>query len=313
VCDGDCTDLDLALRDASGNILDEDTEESDVSLASVLLDSGGTLQLEVSMWSCSVEPGGILTQYRPILRQGWRAVTLFKDVAWPSTVGILTLGDTITKDWFGPGGVIVRYPRTLAALVFAVAGLTTGCASAGGGSVRMVDRGMPEWMLADQAAQGSEVGNRIVGRGTGESTSLDVARGIARAAATAEIQQYLRQELGGLNDLLREQAGELLPEQFLGGVATGGVLGVTETFTAAVTQLLDGELFGVRETQTEILRDESSLIHTVYVLMEQDSGAQLEQVMRRMAQARDYALFRKTEVFEDLEERRRAYRERRNR
>jgi hypothetical protein len=207
----------------------------------------------------------------------------------------------------------MRYPKTVLVLVFTGAALATGCAGAGGGSVRMVDRGMPEWMLASQDDQGSEVGDRIVGRGTGESTSLDVARGIARAAATAEIQQYLRQELGGLNDLLREQAGELLPEQFLGGVATGGVLGVTETFTAAVTQLLDGELFGVRETNTEILRDESSRIHTVYVLMEQDSGAQLEQVMSRMAQARDYALFRKTEVFEDLEERRRAYRERRNR
>ena len=209
----------------------------------------------------------------------------------------------------------MRYPKTISVLVFAVAALATGCASAGagGGLVRMVDEGMPQWMLADQAAQGSEVGNRIVGRGTGESTSLDVARGIARAAATIEIQQYLRQGLTGMNELFREQAGVLLPEQFSGGVATGGVLAVTEAFTAAVTQLMDGELFGVREANTEILRDPSSRIYTVYILMEQDSGAQLEQVMSRMAQARDYALFRRTEVFEDMEEKIEAYRKRRNR
>ena len=209
----------------------------------------------------------------------------------------------------------MRYPKTTSVLVFAVAALATGCASAGagGGLVRMVDEGMPQWMLADQAAQGSEAGNRIVGRGTGESTSLDVARGIARAAATIEIQQYLRQGLTGMNELFREQAGVLLPEQFSGGVATGGVLAVTEAFTAAVSQLMDGELFGVREANTEILRDPSSRIYTVYILMEQDSGAQLEQVMSRMAQARDYALYRRTEVFEDMEEKIEAYRKRRNR
>jgi hypothetical protein len=207
----------------------------------------------------------------------------------------------------------MRYPKTVLALVFAVASLAAGCASASGGPERMVDNGMPQWMLADQAAQGSEAGNRIVGRGTGESTSLDVARGIARASATIEIQQYLRQGLTGMNELLREQAGVLLPEQFSSGVATGGVLAVTEAFTAAVSQLMDGELFGVREANTEILRDPSSRIYTVYILMEQDSGAQLEQVMSRMAQARDYALFRRTEVFEDMEEKISAYRERRNR
>jgi len=168
-------------------------------------------------------------------------------------------------------------------------------------------------MEASQDDQGSEAGNRIVGRGTGVSTSLDVARGIARTAATLEIQQYLRQGLTGMNDLLREQAGVLLPEQFASGVATGGVLAVTEAFTAAVSQIMEGELFGVREANTEILRDPSSRIYTVYVLMEQDSGAQLEQVMRRMAQARDYALFRRTEVFEDMEKKAAAYRERINR
>ena len=209
----------------------------------------------------------------------------------------------------------MRYPKTVLVLVFTVAALATGCAGAGagGGSVRMIEQGMPEWMLASQDDQGSEAGNRIVGRGTGESTSMDVARGIARAAATIEIQQYLRQGLTGMNELLREQAGELLPAQFSGGVATGGVLAVTEAFTAAVSQIMEGELFGVREVGTEILRDQSSRVYTVYILMEQDSGAQLEQVMSRMAQARDYALFRRTEVFEDMEEKAAAYRERQNR
>ena len=291
MCDGDCTDLDLALRDASGNILDEDTEESDVPLASVLLDSGGTLQLEVSMWSCSVEPGGILTQYRPILRQGWRAVTLFKDVAWPSTVGILMLGDTITKDWFGPGGVIMRYPRTLAALVFAVAGLTTGCASAGG----PVDDTVPQWWTGvTQKTEGA-----VQGYGTGRSTEMSVARNIARQGGIGEIAQFQGQESSASSKNMA----------LLEGTADADVVAL---YREASTLIWREVLVGVQQANQEVQRVGN--VFTVYVLMEQDPAAVLAAYEAQMKQQEAaYARFRATEVFKEMEEDVKRYEQRQRR
>ena len=53
VCDDDCSDVDLILLDPLGNILDEDIAPDDNP---TLVTTGGSVQVEVSMVTCSVEP-----------------------------------------------------------------------------------------------------------------------------------------------------------------------------------------------------------------------------------------------------------------
>lgn len=56
VCDGDCTDLDMALTTAAGADVDSDFEDDDVPMVMVEVERGGTYNLKVRMAACSVEP-----------------------------------------------------------------------------------------------------------------------------------------------------------------------------------------------------------------------------------------------------------------
>jgi hypothetical protein len=58
VCDGDCTDLDMALSTASGEDVDSDYAEDDVPMVTVEVAQGATYRLMVRMAACSVEPCG---------------------------------------------------------------------------------------------------------------------------------------------------------------------------------------------------------------------------------------------------------------
>ena len=55
VCDQDCSDVDLTVRDASGATL-SDTEDDDTPVVEFAIDSGGQFVLTVHMWSCSNAP-----------------------------------------------------------------------------------------------------------------------------------------------------------------------------------------------------------------------------------------------------------------
>lgn len=55
-CDEDCNDLDLYLRDNSGEELDSDIEDDDFPLMYFSPTSSDRFQIEISMYSCSVEP-----------------------------------------------------------------------------------------------------------------------------------------------------------------------------------------------------------------------------------------------------------------
>ena len=56
VCDGDCTDLDMALTTAGGEDVDSDYEMDDVPMVTVEVRRGQTYHLKVEMATCSVEP-----------------------------------------------------------------------------------------------------------------------------------------------------------------------------------------------------------------------------------------------------------------
>ncbi len=58
VCDGDCSDLDLRLTDASGTEVDSDFELDDVPIVTAEVARNGAYQLTVGMAACSVEPCG---------------------------------------------------------------------------------------------------------------------------------------------------------------------------------------------------------------------------------------------------------------
>jgi hypothetical protein len=58
VCDADCTDLDLAVLDASGNVLAEDELTDDVPVLEFNGPPTGVAMLLVTMHQCSVEPCG---------------------------------------------------------------------------------------------------------------------------------------------------------------------------------------------------------------------------------------------------------------
>jgi hypothetical protein len=56
VCDGDCSDLDMALTTSGGDDVDSDFEEDDVPMVMVEVPSNATYHLRVQMATCSVEP-----------------------------------------------------------------------------------------------------------------------------------------------------------------------------------------------------------------------------------------------------------------
>ncbi len=58
VCDGDCSDLDMALTTASGEDVSSDYEEDDVPMVTVEVPRNATYNLMVRMAACSVEPCG---------------------------------------------------------------------------------------------------------------------------------------------------------------------------------------------------------------------------------------------------------------
>lgn len=56
VCDGDCSDLDMALTTAAGADVDSDYELDDVPMVTVEVERSGTYHLKVEMATCSVAP-----------------------------------------------------------------------------------------------------------------------------------------------------------------------------------------------------------------------------------------------------------------
>jgi hypothetical protein len=55
-CDEDCTDIDLQLHDAAGNLVDSDFELDDRPVVTAEVPRDATFRLTVSMPSCSIEP-----------------------------------------------------------------------------------------------------------------------------------------------------------------------------------------------------------------------------------------------------------------
>lgn len=56
VCDEDCADLDLVLRDPAGNVVETDEATDDIPILAGSPPRTGTYTVEVRMVSCSVEP-----------------------------------------------------------------------------------------------------------------------------------------------------------------------------------------------------------------------------------------------------------------
>jgi len=56
VCDGDCSDLDLEVYDASGDSLDSDYLEDDFPVLKFSAGSATSVSVQASMASCSAEP-----------------------------------------------------------------------------------------------------------------------------------------------------------------------------------------------------------------------------------------------------------------
>lgn len=56
VCDQDCSDLDLYLRDDQGNLIDSDTQPDDHPVVSVTPKYNGTFRVYVNMVRCSNAP-----------------------------------------------------------------------------------------------------------------------------------------------------------------------------------------------------------------------------------------------------------------
>lgn len=56
VCDGDCTDLDIALYDENNNLIDQDALTDDRPIVKVTPRRSARFRMEVSMASCSDEP-----------------------------------------------------------------------------------------------------------------------------------------------------------------------------------------------------------------------------------------------------------------
>ena len=55
-CDGDCGDLDIVILDENDDEVARDTATDDVPVVELDLKDGGMYQIQVTMYSCSIEP-----------------------------------------------------------------------------------------------------------------------------------------------------------------------------------------------------------------------------------------------------------------
>ena len=56
LCDEDCSDIDVFLEDAGGEVLDSDVSLNDAPVVSYASRGAGQVRLRVRMYSCSTEP-----------------------------------------------------------------------------------------------------------------------------------------------------------------------------------------------------------------------------------------------------------------
>ena len=56
VCDENCDDIDMAIYDDKGRLIDEDTLSDDYPIVSLVGARSGRYRIELDMYSCSVEP-----------------------------------------------------------------------------------------------------------------------------------------------------------------------------------------------------------------------------------------------------------------
>lgn len=56
VCDEDCDDIDMAIYDDKGRLLDEDVLDDDFPIVDLTNARSGSYTVELDMYSCSVEP-----------------------------------------------------------------------------------------------------------------------------------------------------------------------------------------------------------------------------------------------------------------
>lgn len=62
VCDLDCSDVDLAVVDEAGGVVDSDYEIDDFPVVGFTVDASATYEVRVIMASCSVDPCGVGVQ-----------------------------------------------------------------------------------------------------------------------------------------------------------------------------------------------------------------------------------------------------------
>ena len=65
-CDMDCSDIDMWLYDASGNMIDEDVLEDDFPILEVTPTSSAQYSVRIEMFACSIEPCGFQIAVQPL-------------------------------------------------------------------------------------------------------------------------------------------------------------------------------------------------------------------------------------------------------
>ena len=125
--------------------------------------------------------------------------------------------------------------------------------------------------------------------GTATSRDLQLAQDKAGDAARMNMAKWIETKFKGLSDRLQEEVGTGEDAQYL------------DQFTQATRAVVSTTLTGVSVDKSEVVVDGG--LYRVYVLMKMPIGASSAALQNKLKQQEQmYTRFRKTQVFEDLEE-----------
>ena len=180
--------------------------------------------------------------------------------------------------------------------------ILTGCGSKSGPDLspeasRKTIKSAPDWYLAPQERDGFKVNSA-----TANSQDMQMAIDKARTSAATTLAGLIESEWNGLTKRVQEETG--LAENSK----------IIDQFSNTQEQVISNRLQDIRVAEREIQEektDDGRRIYRAYVLVEYDEGAAQKRLLNKIkADEQLYNAMRATELFEEMEDKVEAYRQR---
>ncbi|MDP6853158.1 MAG: hypothetical protein QGF36_05110 [Candidatus Marinimicrobia bacterium] len=187
-------------------------------------------------------------------------------------------------------------------LIILSAMFLTGCGSKGGPDLtpeasRKTIKSAPDWFLTPPLKEGF-----ITNSSSATSQDMQMALDKARTSAASTLAGLIESEWNGLVKRAQEETGLAENSQII------------DHFSNTQEQVISNRLKDIRVSQREIMEektDDGTRIYRAYVLVEFDEGAAQKRLLAQIkADEQLYTAMRATELYDEMEQKVEAYRQR---